>query len=141
MTRNKMEVLPPDSIDQARRIYLALFDDEPSENVLNRYAGALKTYNPALSIEDSMVLNRIFEKKLDLEAVEYIWRLKRRKNPLSQRVQTISFLAEIENRNLNKYVNLSDSRIEVLFRMSLSVARTGYLYIKGSYLVWRHSLV
>jgi hypothetical protein len=122
---------------EAENIHRVLFDGAASENLKRRYVDALQS---ALEAADAPKLGPLSTAGSDLEAIELALRRKDAQNPVTQRFRVVSYLAEVEPKNFDRFVAERPQfwrGIRALLRGGL---RALYLALKGASLVRRHGL-
>jgi hypothetical protein len=91
---------------EAAAIYAALFDDPVPEHLADSYAAAVST----LPLEPCPVQDdAVWASPGRLSAVEYLLRVTRGKNGLSQRFQVIFYLAELEQSLFSRFARARPS--------------------------------
>ncbi len=126
---------------EADALHRVLFGRPVPEDLARRYVDAnlswLGQAPPALPIS----VDTIFRRRLDLEAVEFALRLRERNNPLTRKMHTLCYLAEVRSENYAIFVQQKNRFLTALATLVLLSFRSLYKLVKGTYLVWRFRVV
>jgi hypothetical protein len=130
----------PDALLLAEGAFIhgKLFGFTAPPEILSRYATFSRTIGASAKWPQ---IERVILADIDVEAVEYAFRFRRRHHPLQQRIHGLCFICEAHPRYWNLFYSDQSARGVSWVRLSLALARTGWLWIKGSYLIYRHHLV
>lgn len=127
---------------QAEGVYLhrAVFGFEPAAEIVERYAAANIQCLGKLAHEQYRV-DRIIERKLDVEAVECAMRHRDPGNLLTCKLQVLLYLVEVRRGYYRLFFNEKSTPIAGKVRICLAVIRSAYKIVKGHVLIRRHKLV
>ena len=124
--------------EEVRLIHNALFRGAPSEELVLEYIEAHK-YLSFSALPGRNIFEAALKQRLDLEAIELVTR---KLSPLlSRKMWLCLYLCETRAEYQSMFVQSSPNRLEawvVVLRESLRVVGK---YVKGHYLLRRHSLV
>lgn len=119
---------------EARALYGLLLKREPDSGLIGRYIKA----NQVLFVPEAMPdFSELVKCGVDLEALEFAWRLKNNKNPLTSKLHIMIYLAEARPENFNVFFNSRDRRLKALLILGWHFARSLYKGLKGMVLLRR----
>ena len=124
---------------EAVYLHQRLFGGLPPDEVVARYVQANQRCLPPGSDRSSAIVDAVVSRRLDPEAVELV--LRRRHPLLSRKIQILFYLLEVRSGYYAWFVNPSDAFGRAVVELIGSTLRTGWLFVKGAWLVWRHRLV
>lgn len=121
---------------ECRFIFEQIFRAPPPHEVLRRYQETVdqKLYNGRF-----IDMRQIVEKRLDVEAIEFAAR--RTSTILSQKVQTICYLAELSPDLLPHFISHRTQRLRGLLELCWFGARSAWKLMYGTYLIRRYKLL
>ncbi len=119
-------------------LHLRIFGFPAPVAILARYAGLMRTLGPSAEWPQG---KQVMSANLDIEAIEYAFRWRRRHHPLQQRIHGLCFLCESHQRYWDYFHNAQSTRVRAWLQLSRAGARSVWLLIKGSYLIKRYGLV
>jgi hypothetical protein len=104
----------------------------------NLEADFLRAYDifPALAVSEEWV-GRLLRPPLDLEALEIALRRRSPRNPLTQRFQLVSYLAEVRSANLDLYASGPVRPLRGLLVLAAHVPRSLWKALRGRLLLRR----
>ena len=115
-------------------IYRALLGKDPAAVLVERYAEAnLRKFGE----EKSMELRRLVERGVDIEALEFAWRLRDPLNLLTGKVHVMIYLAEARPENFPLFFNTRKRRLIACMVIPWHFLRSVYKGIKGIILLKR----
>ena len=117
------------------------FKTRLAEEVIERYITANRQVLPPADEPSAKMLNELVSRKLDIEAVEFVLRLKNRENLLSKKLQILFFLLEVRRDYIFYFFCFKRGKIQAIAGILSAVMLSIGKYVKGSYLLWRHKLV
>lgn len=120
---------------EAEYVHQTLFGRSVPDIVAERYIEA----HSRLGLPYKSVMQRIIERRLDLEAVEYA--LRNRRSPLTKKIQIMLYLAEAMSAYHHDFVNARDQRLRAWLLLAAATLRSLYKLAKGRILVHRHELI
>lgn len=123
---------------EAQYFHQCLFAGKLDGAVVARYVQANEVFFKNI---DSTFVQKIIEKKLDVQAVELVLRHQNSQNILTKKIQILLYLLEVRSAYLPYFLNDQDRFFSAIFILAQSLLRTAYQYVKGRFLVWRHELV
>jgi hypothetical protein len=124
---------------EARYFHRCLFQREPDELTVARYEAAhcqLFANEPP-----SSTVAHIIERRLDVEAIEFVLRRRGRAPELTRKLQTLSYLVEARAPYLDQFVNLKPSRLRAWSKLTAATLGALWKVCKGEYLIRRHGLL
>jgi hypothetical protein len=107
-----------------------IFSFEAVEEVISHYIKAHQVYQAKMDSSEAAFISFIVEKGVDLEAVEYVWRLKKKNNLLTQKLGILLFVCEVFPQYQNSYLNFCDNRLAI-FELFFYLFRSFYKAVKG----------
>ena len=111
--------------------------------MIDRYTAANQLCIPAL--DDAERRNAISIGlcgcNLDLEAIELVFRHRRRDNVLTKKIQILFYLLEVRSAYYERFINREPRFPSALWTLARSAAGTVFKFLKGKYLVWKYELV
>ena len=112
-----------------------------TQSVIFKY---IEVQNLFLSSEDlqNRSVNIIFSKNLDIEAIEYYFRVHKKNHILSKKILCAFYLLETQNIYLPHFIlGKKLGFFSAIIHLSFQVPRSVFLYVKGACLIWRYRLV
>jgi SAM-dependent methyltransferase len=125
--------------NEARYLHRMFFKTDAPPEVIERYVAANRVCFPDADPESRRMIDTILERRLDLEAIELVLRLRGRGGVLTKKIQILFYLIEVRSQYYRYFVNQTDAFWPALAAVLFSVVRTVYQLGKGSILVWRVS--
>lgn len=116
------------------------FNTEPPALILKRYVDAHRSLGLSVTEKWENTLSLIVRKNIDPQAVEYVLRLRRGKNPLSVKIALLHYLAEANRAYWSYFCTDKKSSAAALGAVFFIAFDTVYRYLKGCYLVKRYAL-
>lgn len=110
-------------------------------DVLSRYVAANRRCLPSVESECSRMIEKIVSLALDIEAIEFVLRQKKRDNCLTRKIQILFFLVEVRSRYFGYFFNCRNDRFSGIMSLLRSILITPYKYVKGVYLIRKYELV
>ncbi len=126
---------------EARCFHDHLFREKLHQEIIVRYTAANRAYVPHVDSQTASMMAKIVSHGLDVEAIEYVLRLKKKDNVLTKKVQILFFLVEVRSQYFDYFFNRKKARLKAAGGIVFSVTMTIYKFIKGKYLIWRYDLV
>lgn len=121
--------------EEAEYLHQSVFSSVASQSFIDRYTRA----NLALDLPASPAIERSIENSINILAVEYVFRVKKVESLLTKKMKIVCYLAESENCVWHDW-ETRETRFPVLVTVA-QILRATFIYLKGSLLVWRYSLV
>jgi hypothetical protein len=112
----------------------------PSE-VVERYVAANRICIPVVESGTAASMEKLVSHHLDVEAVEYAFRLKNRDNALTRKIQILFYLVEVRCKYFDYFFNSKKQRLRAAGSILPAVAMAPYKLLKGKYLIRRYGLV
>ncbi len=125
---------------EADHLHRIFFGGPVPPQIAERYVQANWKCFPAVDQRSAERIARIVDARLDAEAVELVLRVRRRDSVLTRKIQILFYLAEVRAAYYSKFVNEQPGLPHAAAALAGSVLKTGYLYAKGLFLIWRHRL-
>jgi SAM-dependent methyltransferase len=127
--------------DEARYIHNSFFSEPLDQTVIDRYVAANRLCIPQLDDRRAEIIDRIVSTRLDLEAIELVFRLRQPDNLLTKKIQILFYLVEVRSAYYRRFIN-DDANFSLALR-SLAGSALGavWKFLKGRYLVWKYKLV
>lgn len=116
--------------EEARYLHDSLFTRPLDEKTIERYVAASKKLLPDASID------RIVEKRLDVEAVEFA--LRRRAPALTRKIQILCYLVEVRSEYQDDFIA---TRREPVLKLLWKISGAGWKRLKGECLVRLYGLL
>ena len=122
--------------NEARYFHLALFKTAAPPEVVARYVAGSRlccseTPRPVRQLIDAMIARR-----LDVEAIEYVLRLRESENILTKKLQILFYLIEVRSEYYEHFVNRRNAFLPAWTALILSALRTPYQFCKGWIQLW-----
>ncbi|MDZ4726973.1 MAG: hypothetical protein SH817_12505 [Leptospira sp.] len=127
---------------EANFLLKELFSIEDNESLANLYVQAHEFIlkNPGIEIKD-VDIQKIIQKKINPEAVEFAMRIKFRDNLLTKKIQILTYIIE-SRKEYNGLFNNFNNRFFFGFALLIFMTmRSIFLYFTGRYLISRHHLI
>lgn len=119
----------------------SLFRKSTPKAVIERYVEAHHPrFHRVFDPSDLIAVSAVVRQRLDVEAVEFELRCKKKGHALSKKLQILSFLLEVRAEYYDFFVNTSESRITACLKLAAALLMTPFKRLKGKYLVWRYDL-
>lgn len=113
--------------EEARYLHDSLFSRPIDEKTVDRYVAANLT---------EANIDRIVEKRLDVEAVEFA--LRHRNPALTRKIQILCYLVEVRAEYQDDFIA---TRREPIFKLLWNIPRAGWKRLKGECLVRLYGLL
>jgi hypothetical protein len=117
------------------------FTEVLHNTVIERYVAANMLCLPDVNANTASMIENIIYNKLDVEAIEYAFRIKQRNNDLTKKIQILFYLVEVRASYFPYFFNCRSARLLAVKSILFVTIRTVYKYLKGNYLIWRFKLV
>lgn len=119
------------------------FKKETDEMTIDRYIHANKEVfsNNKITEHQSILLESLIENNVDIEAIEFAWRLKDRENVLSKKIQIVFYLLEVKSEFFILMINERKSILKASIILSFSICHSIYKLLKGLILLRRYHVV
>jgi hypothetical protein len=127
--------------DEARYLHDCFFSQPLDQAVVERYVAAHDLCIPRLDEAQARTIDRIVSAGLDAEAIELVFRRRQPDNFLTKKIQILFYLVEVRSSYYEYFVNQEAGFRVALRRLVQSALGAAGKYLKGTYLIWRHSLV
>jgi SAM-dependent methyltransferase len=124
---------------EVKYFHRAIFKTDPPSEVIERYVAANRVCFPEADLEARRTIDTILDRRLDLEAIEFVLRLRGRGGVLTKKIQILFYLIEVRSQYYRYFVNQREAFWPALAALLFSMMRTVYQLVKGSILVWRVS--
>lgn len=118
-------------------IHEKIFSKKYHPKLKDKYLKAINNIIPPISPEDENFLTKIISNNMDIEAIEFVLRLKDKQNFLTYRFFTIIYLAEAYSLYFNNYYNEKNKRIYTFLKLPIIGFNLILKLIKGHYILWR----
>lgn len=119
---------------EARALYRVILKRDPDRRLVDRYVRA----NHSLCGDEEIPrFSELVDRGVDLEAMEFAWRLKDARNPLTRKVHIMIYLAEAIPVNFPAFFNSRRRRFGALFILFRHFLRSVYKGVKGLVLLKR----
>ncbi|HYA43383.1 MAG TPA: hypothetical protein VEF34_18930 [Syntrophobacteraceae bacterium] len=125
---------------EAVYFHAAFFREKLHPDVVERYIAANRTCIPAVDSQTLSSIETILSCRLDVEAVEYAFRLKDRHNVLTKKIQVLFYMVEVRSAYFGHFFNCRPKRLGAAADIFYAIALTVYKAIKGKYLIRRYGL-
>ena len=127
--------------DEARYFHGCFFRQPLDQAVIDRYSAANQLCIPALDDASAATIDRIVGGKLDAEAIELVFRHRRRDNVLTKKIQILFYLLEARSAYYGDFINTEARFPAALLTLARLAANTVCKFVKGKYLIWKYELV
>lgn len=124
---------------EARYFHERLFRQPPDELTISRYAAAHVELFPGAA--NPAWIDRIIERRLDPEAVEFALRRRGCGRELTRKLHILCYLAEVRAAYLPQFVNFRRSRSRAWFSLIAAALGAAWKLLKGEISVRRHGLL
>ena len=125
---------------EAKYLYLGFFNECPPEWLLEKYVRVHDAYDVSASQKEIKAIGAIVKHGLDVEAVEYVMRLRKRDNLLTKKVEIIHYLAECSSRRFGDFFLEADIDWRGWVLLLRSLVRVPWCFVMGHWLIRRHGL-
>ena len=125
-------------LDEASIIHRALFGADAPEELRKLYADALAA--ATLSDWPRVEVHQLVAGGVDLEALELALRLRQPRNALTQRFQTMAYLAEARPDHFAHFVNERRGWWNAWMSLTGHVVRSACKLVKGRWLIRVHDI-
>lgn len=115
--------------------------EELSEEVIARYVNANQMYLSSINYQKINSIEQIINRQLDVEAIEYVFRIINRKNILTTKIQILFYLIEVRSQYFEYFFNCRADRLRALASFTHSLLLAAFKFVKGKYLIWKYDLV
>lgn len=123
---------------EVRHLHARFFEGTIAPEVVERYVDAHRRYLPDPDDRARRVMEAILDAQLDPEAVELALRMHRRERFLTRKIQILFYLVEVRSEYYGYFVNSESGRAAAWSSVLKGVVITGFKFIKGTCLVWKH---
>lgn len=127
--------------DEALYFHNSLFSQPLDPAVIERYIAANRLCILELDECHAAIIDKIVTARLDLEAIEMVFRLRQPDNFLTKKMQILFYLLEVRSAYYHRFIN-NEANFSLALRSLVSTALAGALkLLKGRYLIWKYDLV
>jgi hypothetical protein len=123
--------------EQANRVHQAIFGGDAPGELQRQYALAIAS--APLAEAGGVDVERALRSGADLEALELVLRRRQPRNPLTQRFQTMCYLAEARPEYYARFVNDERRFAAAAAALLFHAVRSAWLYCKGRVLLVLHA--
>lgn len=123
---------------EAHYLHRCLFRNPPDDRTVERYLAAHRQLFPG---QASNLVDRVVERKLDAEAVEFALRRRGAGVELTRKLQILCYLAEARARYLEYFINRRRSRTAAWAAVALAALSAPWKLAKGEYTIRRNGLL
>jgi hypothetical protein len=126
--------------EEVRHFHDTFFAQPLDQSIIDRYVAAHHHCLPDVDARSLAAIDTIVASALDVEAIELVFRLRRRDNVLSKKLQILFYIVEVRAQYYGDFVGETEGRgpaLRGILRASLS---TVFKFLKGKYLVWKFGL-
>ena len=127
--------------DEARYFHNSFFSQPLDPAVIDRYIAANRLCIPQVDGYGATIIDRIVSGRLDLEAIELVFRLRLPDNLLTKKIQILFYLLEVRSAYYQRFINNEANFPLALRSLAGSALSAGMKFVKGRYLVWKYDLV
>jgi hypothetical protein len=127
--------------DEVRYFHGCFFPQPLDQVLIDRYAAANQLCIPPLDESSAATIDRIVSGKLDLEAIELVFRHRQRDNFLTKKIRILFYLLEARSAYYGHFINREARFPAALWTLARSAAGTAFKFVKGKYLIWKYELV
>lgn len=125
--------------------YLAhfFFKKEVNDLTVKRYQSANETiFSETLDLaRQQSHVDKLVNAKVDLEAIEYAWRIKNQENILSKKMQILFYLLESNSDFYPTFINPQDSHYKGIFSLITALFTSIYKLLKGKLLLGHYEIL
>lgn len=125
---------------EARHLYRRLFGGEATAEVAQRYVEAHERFSFVETEPELALVRAVVQRGLNVEAVEYVLRLRHKDNVLSRKVAVLHYLAECRPELFGLFLNTRPGLARGACSLLLALARVPLLYLVGRFQARRHGL-
>lgn len=126
--------------EEVRHFHDTFFARTLDQSVIDRYVAAHQYCLPNVDARALATIDTIVSSALDVEAIELVFRLRRRDNVLTKKIQILFYLVEVRAQYYGDFVGETQGRAQALRRILLASVSTVFKFLKGKYLVWKFDL-
>ena len=127
--------------EEARYFHECFFSQPLDEPLIDRYVAANRLCIPQLDDRSAAILDRIVSSRLDIEAIELVFRRRCPHNFLTKKIQILFYLLEVRSAYYHRFINDEPNFSKALRSLIACALRAGVKFLKGKYLVWKYDLV
>lgn len=126
--------------EEVRHFHDTFFARTLDQSVIDRYVAAHQYCLPSVDARALATIDTIVSSALDVEAIELVFRLRRRDNVLTKKIQILFYLVEVRAQYYGDFVGETQGQAQALRRILLASVSTVFKFLKGKYLVWKFDL-
>jgi len=126
--------------EEVRHFHDTFFAQTLDQSVIDRYVAAHRYCLPNVDARALATIDTIVSSALDVEAIELVFRLRRRDNVLTKKIQILFYLVEVRAQYYGDFVGETQGQAQALRRILLASVSTVFKFLKGKYLVWKFDL-
>lgn len=126
--------------EEVRHFHDTFFARPLDQSVIDRYVAAHQYCLPSVDARALATIDTIVSSALDVEAIELVFRLRRRDNVLTKKIQILFYLVEVRAQYYGDFVGETQGQAQALRRILLASVSTVFKFLKGKYLVWKFDL-
>lgn len=126
--------------EEVRHFHDTFFARTLDQSVIDRYVAAHQYCLPDVDARALATIDTIVSSALDVEAIELVFRLRRRDNVLTKKIQILFYLVEVRAQYYGDFVGETQGQAQALRRILLASVSTVFKFLKGKYLVWKFDL-
>ena len=119
-------------INEGERLFGAVFKKPAPTRVLERYVKAVSLIEAPFSAEERESSRRLIKDAMDIEAVEFVSRLKKKNLLLCNKFRLIVSISECEPELRHHFVNNLDRRWTGFYFLVRAVFRAVYKFVVGT---------
>ena len=134
-----MEKIDP-LLREANYFHHALFGIAAGEGIARHYVQAHRNLIPWPDPRQQQRVEKIMERNLDCQAVEYLFHRRKKNHLLSAKMRILVSLAEATDGYFDWFVNSRPNRVRAWKSFLFAVLRSGFRLAKGHFLVFRYAL-
>jgi hypothetical protein len=126
--------------EEVRHFHDTFFARTLDQSVIDRYVAAHQYCLPVVDARALATIDTIVSAALDVEAIELVFRLRRRDNVLTRKIQILFYLVEVRAPYYGDFVGEAQDRRHALRGILRASVSTAFKFLKGKYLVWKFDL-
>ena len=126
--------------EEVRDFHDVFFARALDQSVIDRYVAAHQHCLPGVDARTLATIDTIVSSALDVEAIELVFRLRRRDNVLTRKIQILFYLVEVRAQYYGDFLGEPRNRGQALRRLLRAGISTAFKFLKGRYLIWKFDL-
>lgn len=125
---------------EAKYFHRAIFRTDVPDIVIERYVRLHDACFRFVDETEKDAVSVIVQEGLDVEAIEYAYRLQRRSHLLSRKLHSLLYLIEVRREYYSVFFSERNVPFSGKGKIAAAILRSLYKVIWGKWLIWRYGL-